>query len=89
MLAYIFEGINILVWGSMSYEMPIKLPGESLRLGSVVVGHSLLWGIVAAVLAFTAFSMFYWRTLMVGSCERLRGPPNSQSLGLPVKGSSA
>lgn len=87
MLAYIFEGINILVWGSMSYEMPIKLPGEPLRLGGVVVGHSLLWGIVAAVLAFTAFSMFYWRTLM-GRVMRATAEDHqtAQSLGLPVKG---
>ncbi len=87
MLAYIFEGVNILVWGSMSYEMPIKLPGAPISLGGVVFGHSLLWGIVTAVLAFTAFSLFYWRTLM-GRVMRATAEDHqtAQSLGLPVKG---
>ena len=87
MLAYIFEGINILVWGSFSYEMPLKLPGQPIRLGEVVLGHSLLWGIGVAVLAFAAFSLFYWRTLM-GRVMRATAEDHqtAQSLGLPVKG---
>jgi branched-chain amino acid transport system permease protein len=87
MLAYIFEGINILVWGSFSYEMPVKLPGEAIRLGEVVISHSLLWGIGVAVLAFAAFSLFYWRTLM-GRVMRATAEDHqtAQSLGLPVKG---
>jgi len=87
MLAYIFEGINILVWGSYSYEMPVKLPGEAIRLGEVVISHSLLWGIGVAVLAFAAFSLFYWRTLM-GRVMRATAEDHqtAQSLGLPVKG---
>jgi len=87
MLAYIFEGINILVWGSFSYEMPVKLPGEPIRLGAVVISHSLLWGIGVAVLAFAAFSLFYWRTLM-GRVMRATAEDHqtAQSLGLPVKG---
>jgi branched-chain amino acid transport system permease protein len=87
MLAYILEGINILVWGSFSYEMPVKLPGESIKLGEVVIGHSLLWGIGVSVLAFAAFSLFYWRTLM-GRVMRATAEDHqtAQSLGLPVKG---
>ena len=87
MLAYIFEGINILVWGSFSYEMPVKLPGQPIRLGEVVIGHSLLWGTGVAVLAFAAFSLFYWRTLM-GRVMRATAEDHqtAQSLGLPVKG---
>jgi len=87
MLAYIFEGINILVWGSSSYEMPLKLPGQPIRLGEVVLGHSLLWGIGVAILAFAAFSLFYWRTLM-GRVMRATAEDHqtAQSLGLPVKG---
>jgi branched-chain amino acid transport system permease protein len=87
MLAYILEGINILVWGSSSYEMPVKLPGESIKLGEVVIGHSLLWGIGVSVLAFAAFSLFYWRTLM-GRVMRATAEDHqtAQSLGLPVKG---
>jgi branched-chain amino acid transport system permease protein len=87
MLAYIFEGINILVWGSFSYDMPVKFPGETIRLGEVVISHSLLWGIGVAVLAFVAFSFFYWRTLM-GRVMRATAEDHqtAQSLGLPVKG---
>jgi len=87
MLAYIFEGINILVWGSFSYELPVKLPGEAIRLGEVVISHSLLWGIGVAVLSFAAFSLFYWRTLM-GRVMRATAEDHqtAQSLGLPVKG---
>ncbi len=87
MLAYMFEGVNVLVWGSFSYDMPIKLPGQPIKLGEVVIGHSLLWGIGVAVLAFTAFSLFYWRTLM-GRVMRATAEDHqtAQSLGLPVKG---
>ncbi len=87
MLAYMFEGVNVLVWGSFSYDMPVKLPGQSIKLGEVVIGHSLLWGIGVAVLAFTAFSFFYWRTLM-GRVMRATAEDHqtAQSLGLPVKG---
>ncbi len=87
MLAYMFEGVNVLVWGSFSYDMPVKLPGQAIRLGEVVIGHSLLWGIGVAVLAFTAFSFFYWRTLM-GRVMRATAEDHqtAQSLGLPVKG---
>lgn len=87
MLAYILEGINILVWGSFTHELPVKLPGEAIRLGEVVISHSLLWGIGVAVLAFAAFSLFYWRTLM-GRVMRATAEDHqtAQSLGLPVKG---
>ncbi len=87
MLAYMFEGVNVLVWGSFSYDMPVKLPGQPIKLGEVVIGHSLLWGIGVAVLAFTAFSFFYWRTLM-GRVMRATAEDHqtAQSLGLPVKG---
>jgi len=87
MLAYMFGGINVLVWGSFSYEMPVKLPGQSIQLGELVISHSLLWGIGVAVLAFTAFSLFYWRTLM-GRVMRATAEDHqtAQSLGLPVKG---
>ncbi len=87
MLAYMFEGVNVLVWGSFSYDMPLKLPGQSIKLGEVVIGHTLLWGIGVAVLAFTAFSLFYWKTLM-GRVMRATAEDHqtAQSLGLPVKG---
>ncbi|MGZ3569005.1 MAG: branched-chain amino acid ABC transporter permease [Syntrophales bacterium] len=87
MLAYMFEGVNVLVWGSFSYDMPLKFPGQPIRIGEVVIGHSLLWGIGVAVLAFTAFSFFYWRTLM-GRVMRATAEDHqtAQSLGLPVKG---
>ena len=87
MLAYMFGGINVLVWGSFSYEMPLNFPGRTVKLGEVVISHSLLWGIGVAVLAFTAFSFFYWRTLM-GRVMRATAEDHqtAQSLGLPVKG---
>ncbi len=87
MLAYIFEGINILVWGTSTYEMPIKLPGQAIKVGQVVISHSLLWGIGVAILAFAVFSLFYWRTLM-GRVMRATAEDHqtAQSLGLPVKG---
>jgi len=86
MLAYMFGGINVLVWGSFSYEMPLNFPGRTVKLGEVVISHSLLWGIGVAVLAFTAFSFFYWRTLM-GRVMRATAEDHqtAQSLGLPVK----
>jgi branched-chain amino acid transport system permease protein len=87
MLAHVIEGINILIWGTFGYEMPVKLPGESIKFGGVVVSHALLWGIAVAVAAFAAFSFFYWRTLM-GRVMRGTAEDHqvAQSLGLPVKG---
>ena len=87
MLAHVIEGVNILIWGTFGYEMPVKLPGESIKFGGVVVSHALLWGIAVAVAAFAAFSFFYWRTLM-GRVMRGTAEDHqvAQSLGLPVKG---
>lgn len=87
MLAHVIEGINILTWGSFGYDMPVKLPGQSIKLGGVVISHVLLWGIGVAVAAFAAFSFFYWRTLM-GRVMRGTAEDHqvAQSLGLPVKG---
>lgn len=87
MLASVFEGINILVWGgSAMYELPVSLPGESIKLGGVVIKHSLLWGIGVALMAFVAFSFFYWRTPM-GRVMRATAEDHqtARSLGLPVK----
>jgi branched-chain amino acid transport system permease protein len=87
MLAHVIEGINILTWGSIGYDLPLKLPGQSIKLGGVVISHALLWGIGVAVAAFVAFSFFYWRTLM-GRVMRATAEDHqvAQSLGLPVKG---
>jgi len=86
MLAQVIEGINILMWGTFGYELPVKLPGESVKWGGVVISHALLWGIGVSVAAFAAFSFFYWRTLM-GRVMRGTAEDHqvAQSLGLPVK----
>jgi len=65
----------------------VELPGASIHVGDVVISHTLLWGIGVAVLAFAAFSYFYWRTLM-GRVMRATAEDHqvAQSLGLPVKG---
>jgi len=87
MLAHVIEGINILAWGTFGYEMPVTLPGETVKLGEVVIGHELLWGIGVSIVAFAVFSFFYWRTL-TGRVMRATAedPQVAQSLGLPVKG---
>lgn len=87
MLAHVIEGINILMWGTFGYEMPVTLPGQSIKFAGVVMSHALLWGIGVAVAAFAAFSFFYWRTLM-GRVMRGTAEDHqvAQSLGLPVKG---
>ncbi len=87
MLANVFEGINMLGWGTFGYEIQVTLPGESVKLGNVVMSHTLLWGIGVAVAAFAGFSFFYWRTLM-GRVMRATAEDHqvAQCLGLPVKG---
>lgn len=87
MLAYVIEGVNILAWGSFGYDIPVTLPGESIKVGEVVISHDLLWGLGIAVMAFAGFSFFYWRTPM-GKVMRATAEDHqvSQSLGLPVKG---
>jgi branched-chain amino acid transport system permease protein len=87
MLAHVFEGINILAWGTFGYDMPVKLPGESIKVGELVISHSLLWGIGVSIVAFAAFSFFYWRTLR-GRVMRATAEDHqvAQSLGLPVRG---
>lgn len=87
MLAHVIEGVNILAWGTFGYEMPVTLPGEAVKLGEVVIGHELLWGIGVSIVAFAAFSFFYWRTL-TGRVMRATAEDHqvAQSLGLPVKG---
>jgi branched-chain amino acid transport system permease protein len=87
MLAHIFEGVNLLAWGTFGYELPVNFPGETIRWGEVVIGHELLWGIGISVVAFAVFSLFYWRTL-VGRVMRATAEDHqvAQSLGLPVKG---
>jgi len=87
MLGYVIEGINILAWGTFGYEMPVTLPGESIKLGEVVISHELLWGIGVSVVAFAGFSFFYWRGLM-GKVMRATAEDHqvAQSLGLPVRG---
>ena len=87
MLAHVFEGINILAWGTFGYEMPVNFPGQSIKVGEVVISHELLWGIGVALVAFAAFSFFYWRTLM-GRVMRATAEDHqvAQSLGLPVRG---
>jgi branched-chain amino acid transport system permease protein len=87
MLAHVIEGINILTWGTFGYEMPVTLPGESVKLGEVIISHDLLWGIGVSIVAFAGFSFFYWRTL-TGRVMRATAEDHqvAQSLGLPVKG---
>jgi branched-chain amino acid transport system permease protein len=87
MLAHVIEGVNILTWGTFGYEMPVTLPGETVKLGEVVIGHELLWGIGVSIVAFAVFSFFYWRTL-TGRVMRATAEDHqvAQSLGLPVKG---
>jgi branched-chain amino acid transport system permease protein len=87
MLAHLIEGVNILAWGSFGYDMPVTLPGKSLKVGEVVISHDLLWGLAVAVMAFAAFSFFYWRAPM-GKVMRATAEDHqvAQSLGLPVKG---
>jgi branched-chain amino acid transport system permease protein len=87
MLAYVIEGVNILAWGSFGYVMPVTLPGESIKVGEVVISHDLLWGLGVAVVAFAGFSIFYRRALM-GKVMRATAEDHqvAQSLGLPVKG---
>ena len=87
MLAHVIEGINILTWGTFGYEMPLTLPGKAIKLGEVVIGHELLWGIGVSIVAFAGFSFFYWRTL-TGKVMRATAEDHqvAQSLGLPVKG---
>jgi branched-chain amino acid transport system permease protein len=86
MLAHVIEGVNILVWGTFGYEMPVHLPGASIKAGEVVISHTLVWGIGVAVAAFAAFSFFYWRTMM-GRVMRGTAEDHqvAQSLGLPVR----
>jgi len=86
MLAHVIEGINILTWGTFGYDLPVKLPGQSIKLGGVVISHALLWGIGVAIAAFAAFSFFYWRTMM-GRVMRATAEDHqvAQSEGLPVK----
>lgn len=87
MLAYVIEGVNILVWGSFGYNMPVTLPGESIKVGEVVISHDLLWGLGVSVVAFAGFSFFYRRALM-GKVMRATAEDHqvAQSLGLAVKG---
>jgi branched-chain amino acid transport system permease protein len=87
MLAYVIEGVNILAWGSFGYDMPVTLPGESIKVGEVAISHDLLWGLGVAVMAFAGFSFFYWRAPM-GKAMRATAEDHqvAQSLGLPVKG---
>ncbi len=87
MLAHVIEGVNILAWGTFGYDMPVNLPGETIKFGEVVIVHELLWGIGISIVAFAAFSFFYWRTLM-GRVMRATAEDHqvAQSLGLPVKG---
>ncbi len=87
MLAYVIEGVNILAWGSFGYDMPVTLPGESIKVGKVVISHDLLWGLGVAVMAFAGFSFFYLRAPM-GKVMRATAEDHqvAQSLGLPVKG---
>ncbi len=87
MLAHVIEGVNILAWGTFGYEMPVILPGETIKLGEVLIGHDLLWGIGVSIVAFAGFSFFYWRTL-TGRVMRATAEDHqvAQSLGLPVKG---
>jgi branched-chain amino acid transport system permease protein len=67
--------------------MPVTLPGESIKVGEVVISHDLLWGLGVAVVAFAGFSIFYRRALM-GKVMRATAEDHqvAQSLGLPVKG---
>jgi len=87
MLAEVFEGINILAWGTFGYEMPVNLPGASIKVGEVVISHALLWGLGVSLVAFAAFSFFYWRTPM-GRVMRATAEDHqvAQGLGLPVRG---
>jgi branched-chain amino acid transport system permease protein len=87
MLAHLIEGVNILGWGTFGYDMPLNLPGDTIKLGQVVISHELLWGIGVSIAAFAAFSLFYWRTHM-GRVMRATAEDHqvAQSQGFPVRG---
>lgn len=86
MLAHVFEGANILAWGTFGYELPITLPGQPIILGELVIRHELLWGIGIAVLTFVGLKFFYERTLL-GTAMRATAEDHqvAQSLGIPVR----
>jgi len=86
MLAYVFEGITILGWGTFSRELPFNFPGRNITWGEVTIGRELLWGFGVALFAFAAFSLFYWRT-MLGLAMRATAEDHqvAQSLGIPVR----
>lgn len=86
MLAYVWEGITILGWGTDPRTLPLNLPGEPITIGGVVIRNEPLWGFGAALLFFLIFSWFYWRT-MVGRSMRAVAEDHqvAQSMGIPVR----
>ncbi len=61
-LAYLFDGLVVLIWGGNVRSFPNFLPGERIYLGPAVVSSDLLWAFVVGLLVFGILVLVFQRS---------------------------
>jgi len=84
-LGYLLEGGSLIVWGEGLKTYPELFPEEAISIGEITIDQRVLWAFIVVAVSFTAFVLFYQRTLL-GKAMRATAEDHqaSQSMGIRV-----
>jgi len=84
-LSYLLEGGALIIWGEGLYKYPPLFPHEALMVAGLAVQQQVVWAFILVAACFTAFVLFYRRTLL-GKAMRATAEDHqaSQSMGIRV-----
>jgi branched-chain amino acid transport system permease protein len=84
-LGYLLEGGSLIIWGEGLYKYPSLFPAQALDISGISVDQQVIWAFVVVAVSFTAFVLFYQKTLL-GKAMRATAEDHqaSQSMGIRV-----
>lgn len=84
-LGYLLEGGALIAWGEGLYKYPALFPVQPIQISDISIDQQVLWAFVVVAVSFSAFILFYKRTLL-GKAMRATAEDHqaSQSMGIRV-----
>jgi len=84
-LGYLLEGGALIAWGEGLYRYPALFPTQAIQISDISIDQQVVWAFVVVAVSFTAFILFYKRTLL-GKAMRATAEDHqaSQSMGIRV-----
>lgn len=84
-LIFILQGLTLIVWEGVMSRFPATLPGEHVRIGSIMMSHELLWIFVITMLTAVFVFIFFQRTKTgLGMRATAENQKLAQVRGIPV-----